>query len=1843
MNACVIVCVCICEPVFVHLYPCVTCFVADLFVIPYFSQAGWYHEYYSSNMQASYFFWGWNLHFTFLNNRLEVNEGETVNMATLLGALSCRVAPEQVYFTFSRDLDKNTSTSIHTQTLTCWAGGSLRAYKILNSAYAALQNGRFEFTTKPGQAITTFSQANLSAGLVRFVHPGGDLEPSYNVTASDGQYTLTEPAKIDFNFQRPFFILNQLAVREGERVVLTSAMVTVGDGDSSPSEILIQVSSLEEGIFSALSFTYALLLAGSVSFTHSGSEFPPRFSLSLSDGTYTEAACPTKISFTNVNDAPTILKNQFTINEGQALTLTSSDLSATDPDDDDRSLTFQVVTALHCFFQRASGPGVPIVSFTQGEVQDGTIKVVHDGSELFPLVALRVVDAQQAASSSKASVITFSNLSDPPFFLNAEVNITEGETLVLSASMLSASDVDNNDINLIFTVEAATHAYFRVASSSVSSPVTSFLQKFILEGRVSLVHDGSEGVPNITLTVSDGGWSSPPRQLQVHFTGVDDPPVFLSRPQLALIEGQSKTLSNLEFMVWDDDTPDTAVILALENTQRCSFYVNNTQVMSFPLFYLNHGWVSIIPDGSSFAPQFEVTVGDATTVSLPLSALVAFTPVNDFPVLVRNLLIIAQGGSVLIGSSQLEASDEETASLQLLFSVTNLRAGQFKKNGQSVHTFLQAELVAGAIWFVHDNSEVPPSYDVIVSDGAALSVPSPVQVTFTQVNDAPYLINNALTIEEGQTVQITSDQLKAADPEQGAAGSLLFSVSNVLHLQFYYYNQSQTALTSFFQDEVLNGSVFATHDGSNYAPSYMLQVSDGAASSGPQKCTVAFSARNDVPVIVRNVLFIAEGGKAVLGTANLEASDEETAFVQLRFSVIDARAGWFETGGLTVSSFTQQQLAAGYVSFVHDGSEQAPSYEIVVSDGSSLSAPSQVQITFTQVNDAPYLINNALTIEEGQTVQITSDQLKAADPEQGAAGSLLFSVSNVLHLRFHYYNQSQTALTSFLQGDVFNGSVLATHDGSDNVPSYMLQVSDGAASSPSQSALVSFVPVPDPPVLEANLLFIAQRQRISVSSLQLRATDPDSPSNRILFDILGLLHGRFERLGVFGVPIVTFSMQDVSAGVIFFEHDGSEVAPSYWVAVSDGTTTLPPSLALVDYANVNDPPTLVHNSFIITEGQTTVVTINMLQGTDPDDDDEDILVEISESKQINFFQVAEPALSILSFSQADILAGQLICLRVLVIGHFTILLSHDGSNIPPAFRLTFIDPHGAASATVPAAVEFVAVNDPPVLTRNTLTIAEGERLVLSQDELAASDPDNHEQDLLFTVEHVVAGQFERLGNPGLAIFRFEQLRVMKGDIIFVAQGNVLPSYNVSVSDGTNATEPSAAIVRFTSLKALAASESMQDRVKNTIIISTISGVVGILFFLFQLYLQYQYQKRFEEGDDGEDPQDKEYYRGVVIPVAQEVFRCMRIKGPFGMISAEDFAAYLGSVRALLTHLSSLEVDIVLPNMNPARRDAFLNEIAYQTQMAVLRDRKKTCLPHFLLPCTYCLPEHPPEWIRENASSIARAVAQALTLGSPQLKRTHSAHSSHSILGPGAKVAPKPLSPLIISSDSGQPASSGEPPALALSSSARAAELPVEVKRKGPRSSWPPSHGGGEPEVRWADLEEMDRHHRTDLEEMERHHRADLEEMERQHRADLEEMKTTIVHLVEETILAMAANGTSIRHVDTSLAIMMMDTRTESLTRIPALPTQRGCSKERAQKFEYESIRTKSQIDFQGKTQWIRRPPIRCCKFCYMALGCRQDLSQTLHARLKNCEKATKIKEPLWACTLISEPDQKPTT
>ena len=49
-----------------------------------------------------------------------------------------------------------------------------------------VKNGQFELVGSPGVAITTFTQAQLDEGHVRFVQNGGQAAPSYDVKVSDG-------------------------------------------------------------------------------------------------------------------------------------------------------------------------------------------------------------------------------------------------------------------------------------------------------------------------------------------------------------------------------------------------------------------------------------------------------------------------------------------------------------------------------------------------------------------------------------------------------------------------------------------------------------------------------------------------------------------------------------------------------------------------------------------------------------------------------------------------------------------------------------------------------------------------------------------------------------------------------------------------------------------------------------------------------------------------------------------------------------------------------------------------------------------------------------------------------------------------------------------------------------------------------------------------------------------------------------------------------------------------------------------------------------------------------------------------------------------------------------------------------------------------------------------------------------------------------------------------------------------------------------------------------------------------------------------------------------------------
>ena len=70
----------------------------------------------------------------------------------------------------------------------------------------------------------------------------------------------------------------------------------------------------------------------------------------------------------------------LSVNKGRCVRITTSDLTAIDPDDKAVNLTFSVSNASNGFVTFASAPGLPISTFTQADLESGKVLFAHDGS-----------------------------------------------------------------------------------------------------------------------------------------------------------------------------------------------------------------------------------------------------------------------------------------------------------------------------------------------------------------------------------------------------------------------------------------------------------------------------------------------------------------------------------------------------------------------------------------------------------------------------------------------------------------------------------------------------------------------------------------------------------------------------------------------------------------------------------------------------------------------------------------------------------------------------------------------------------------------------------------------------------------------------------------------------------------------------------------------------------------------------------------------------------------------------------------------------------------------------------------------------------------------------------------------------------------------------------------------------------------------------------------------------------------------------------------------------------------------------------------------------------------------
>lgn len=1336
--------------------------------------------------------------------------GETAPTYTLTlgdGISSAPVSAGNVTFT-----NVNDAPVISTNTLAITEGAAL----VLNStrlnatdpdnttaqltySVTSVAGGQFELVAAAGVAITSFTQAQINSSAVRFLHNGGEIAPTYSLTVSDGTAT-SSPSTPGVTFTNlndaPVIAVNSLTIAEGGTVSLGSGNLTAADPDNTPAQLAFTASNVTGGRFALASapgtavttFTQAQVNAGQIVFVHLGSETAPSYSLTVSDGSITSAASTGAITFTNVNDAPVISVNAFSIAEGASLVLSTGQISSTDPDNTPAQLTFTASVVSGGRFELVAAPGISIAGFTQAQINSGAVRFVHDGGEATAAYSLTVSDGSLSSAAS-AGAVGFTNVNDAPVISANAISVAEGDTVVLGTSNLNALDPDNASAQLTYTITAVGGGKFEFISNS-GVAINSFTQAQISSGAVQFVHNGSENAPSYTVTVSDSMATSGTSTGVVTFTSVNDPPV-ITVNAISVVEGSGLILGSSNISASDPDNPPAALVYSVSGVTGGQFEFlasPGAGITTFTQAQINIGAVRFLHDGGEASPAYTLTVSDGLDSSAITPAVVTFTNTNDAPVVSVNLLAIAEGASVVLGSGNLAATDADNTPAQLTYSVSGVSGGQFESvtaPGAAITTFTQAQINGGGIRFVHDGGEAAPGFSLTASDGLLTSVVSNPAVTFSSVNDAPVITVNAIAIDQGATLPLSSANIDSLDPDNSPA-QLIYTTSGVTGGRLEFVVAPGTAITSFSQAQINAGAVRFVHDGSEIPPAYSLTVTDGIAPpSDPSVATVTFQDVNDPPVISTNAIAIAEGAAILLSNSNIAAIDPDNTPAELTFTASNVVGGRFEfvaAPGIAITTFTQAQINAGAVRFVHNGSESGPGYSLTVSDGTVSSAISAPVVIFSPVNDAPLLAANTITIAEGAALILGSGNINATDPDNTPA-QLTYSANDIAGGQFELTGTPGFAITSFTQAQIESGSVRFVHNGGEMGPSYVLVVSDGTVFSATSNANVTFSNVNDAPSLTTNTITITEGATLVLGDGHINATDPDNSPAQLVYNVSSVTGGRFAAASAPGIAISSFNQAQISAGQIVFVHDGGEAAPSYSLAVSDGVITSSLSVPTVNFTNVNDAPVISSNALTISEGAAVTLGNGNINASDPDNSPAHLTYSASDVSGGQFEFVASPGAAILNFTQAQISSG-------------AVRFVHNGDEGTAAYSLVVSDSLVSSTASI-ANVSYTNVNDAPVISMNVLSITEGAMLTLGSGNINSNDPDNTAAQLTYTVANLAGGRFELITAPGTAVTTFTQSQINAGDVQFVHNGaEAAPNYSLTVSDGSISSTASSSTVSF---------------------------------------------------------------------------------------------------------------------------------------------------------------------------------------------------------------------------------------------------------------------------------------------------------------------------------------------------------------------------------------------------------------------------------------------------------------
>ncbi|XP_013785117.2 FRAS1-related extracellular matrix protein 2-like, partial [Limulus polyphemus] len=989
--------------------------------------------------------------------------------------------------------------------------------------------------------------------------------------------------------------------------------------------------------------------------------------------------------------------------------------------------------------------GSPVKQFSPADLDAGLVTYQHDGSETYSDNIIFMLNDRTKQVEFLFPVIIYPDDDEPPVLdVNTGLTIAEGEKRKITPFVLSATDVDSDDLTIKYELQQPFSSEgeilkkqlevpndlqnWQFVDGNYERPITTWTQHDLLEGKILYRHSGEHKtepvIEKIRFRISDD--NIPPnesndKEFVIKIIPLDKipPEPYPGTPlEMVVDEFENADITKKHLHFTDIDTKDRKLKYKITREPYDTDPNNpldpgkvvlsekpDQEVTEFTQAQINHHKIAYKPPSveQGIIPrviQFEFEVEDLAGNVLPGQIFtIRLLPVDNKPPTIRNKgLEVFENGFVNISPDVLDADDIDTDPNFILFTLKqvpnngNINHGDVKLEKED--NFTKNDIADGLINYVNSGAEKEnDKFEVEVSDGTH-KVPITVNVKIRPIDDeppilqlAPGTIGLSIDVREGGRTHITNKVIKATDPDTDDL-KITFFIDDPPTQGRIELNGIST--DKFTQEDVEKNTIFYVHNGdeigeNSTVDTFKLSVSDLSNDLlfGGNKINYIQVDVNIEPV--DNVApEVTVGPELVVPEAN------KSIISTFHLNAVD-----IDTNDDDIVCTIQVQPLHGYVENI----SPAPG-----SEKSRIGIP----VTAFKISDIKkYHINYVQSV----------------------------------HKRVEPINDSLT-----------------------------FSCSDGINFSPHSLIPIKIEPTNDEiPEIFMREFIVQEGMKLSIDLPILNADDLDIPEDTLTFRVKTKPeHGKIViQLATGDEEIDSFTLDQISLGSsILYEHDDSETTEDVLeLELTDGLHNISKKVLVIVLPVDDETPRLAINDGLeVGKGESKIITNTVLKAEDLDTEDSDIIFVVRQPPKHGEFIILDPISRLplfnltkgSNFTQGDI-------------DEEVIMYTHTGrEGVRDLIKFDITDGYNTyVDRYFWISVEGADQIFPDVINKG-VELPEGGKVTLTTDVISTSDLNSDDEHLRFIITRPpIRGYLESTDNPGVPVTSFTQLDLAGSKIYYV--------------------------------------------------------------------------------------------------------------------------------------------------------------------------------------------------------------------------------------------------------------------------------------------------------------------------------------------------------------------------------------------------------------------------------------------------------------------------------------------